>query len=50
MASNDPAVHFGLGAAASVDGIDVLWPDGTKESFPGGAADRLVVLRKGEGR
>ena len=50
LASNDPAVHFGLGAVANVDAIEVLWPDGAKESFPGGPADRLVELRKGQGR
>src|SRR5436190_6377882 len=37
LASNDPVLHFGLGAAASVESIEVLWPDGTKESFAGGA-------------
>src|SRR5262249_51818841 len=48
--SKDPRGHFGLGANASFDGIDVLWPDGRAESFPGGEADRLVELRQGEGR
>ena len=47
LASNDPALHFGLGSAATVDAIEVLWPDGTKENFAGGATDRLLVLRKG---
>jgi hypothetical protein len=26
--------------------IDVLWPDGLEESFPGGQADRVVVVRR----
>jgi hypothetical protein len=47
LASNDPALHFGLSAATSVEGIEVLWPDGTKESFPGGAVDKLVTVKKG---
>ena len=47
LASNDPTLHFGLGAAARVDAIEVLWPDGAKETFAGGAADALMVLRKG---
>jgi hypothetical protein len=47
--SNDPRVHFGLGSAVSYDRIFVRWPDGTGEEFPGGAADRVLVLRKGEG-
>jgi hypothetical protein len=46
LGSNDPALHFGLGAASSVDSIEVLWPDGTKETFGGGVADRLMVLKK----
>jgi hypothetical protein len=27
-----------------------LWPDGRRESFAGGPADRAVELRQGEGR
>jgi hypothetical protein len=50
LCSNDPRAHFGLGPAAAVDGVNVVWPDGTEESFPGCPADRVVVLRKGEGR
>jgi hypothetical protein len=50
LSSNDPRVHFGLGEAAQVEAISVVWPDGSEETFPGGAADRRVLLRKGEGR
>ena len=50
MASNDPAVHIGLGVVANFEAIEVLWPDGTRESFPGGTADRLLALRKGQGK
>ncbi len=46
--SHDPALHFGLGGGASFDSINVLWPDGTKESFAGGAADKMLTLRKGQ--
>jgi hypothetical protein len=49
LCSNDPRAHFGLGPCDRVDAIHVLWPDGKQESFPGRAADQLVVLRKGEG-
>jgi hypothetical protein len=47
--SNDPRAHFGLGTAQQFEAIDVTWPDGIVERFPGGAAERFVVLRKGEG-
>ena len=50
LSSNGPRAHFGLGSAGKVDGIDVLWPDGTRESFKGGPADRLVELCKGKGK
>lgn len=48
--SNDPRVHFGLGKIARADSIEVLWPEGTRETFEGGEIDRLVVLRKGAGK
>ena len=40
LSSADATVHFGLGPARSVDEIAVTWPDGTRERFPGGAANR----------
>jgi hypothetical protein len=50
LASNDPRAHFGLGQAERVDTLDVVWPDGTEETFAGQGVDRAVVLRKGTGR
>jgi hypothetical protein len=49
VSSDAPEAHFGVGAASLVDAIEVVWPDGSEETFPGGPADRLVELRKGEG-
>jgi hypothetical protein len=49
LCSNDPRAHFGLGPAAQVDDITILWPDGSRETFPGGKADRQLTLRKGKG-
>ena len=45
----EPELHFGLGPAERVERISVTWPGGARESFPGGPADRLLRLRKGEG-
>jgi hypothetical protein len=50
LCSSDMRAHFGLGAAESVESIQVLWPDGVQEEFAGGAADRQIVLKKGEGK
>jgi hypothetical protein len=49
LSSGDPRAHFGLGPAAEYEGIDVLWPDGTAETFAGGRADRPLTLTKGHG-
>ncbi len=49
LVSNDPRAHFGLGDAGRVDGIHVVWPDGTEEDFPGQPADQWLRLNKGQG-
>jgi hypothetical protein len=50
LCSSEPCAHFGLGAAAQIETIEVLWPDGVREVFPGGPADRRLILRKGSGQ
>ncbi|HWG44650.1 MAG TPA: CRTAC1 family protein [Gemmataceae bacterium] len=50
LCSGSPTAHFGLGTAARFETILVTWPDGVRELFPGGTADRLVKLCRGEGR
>jgi enediyne biosynthesis protein E4 len=50
LSSCSPLALFGLGTATQVDSIQVHWPDGTREAFPGGAVDRSIVLKKGQGR
>jgi hypothetical protein len=50
LASHDPALHFGLGPVAAVESVEVRWPDGVRETFAGGPADRLVQLQKGQGK
>jgi hypothetical protein len=50
LSSNDVRAHFGLGKVRRVEAIRVRWPDGSREVFGGGAADRLMTLRQGRGR
>jgi hypothetical protein len=50
LCSSDPRAHFGLGSADRVEQIRVLWPDGTEEHYDGCPADRVITIRKGEGR
>jgi hypothetical protein len=49
LTSSDPRAHFGLGAASSVDRIELLWPDGLAESFTVESVDRVVTLERGTG-
>ena len=49
LSSNDPRAHFGLGEATKYDRIEVLWPEGTKETFPGGAVNAVLTLHRGQG-
>lgn len=49
LSSQDPRAHFGLPRGSSVTRIEVRWPGGETESFPGGPANRVVVVEKGRG-
>jgi hypothetical protein len=41
---------FGLGEKTRVDAIEVRWPDGSSESFPGTPSDRRIHLKEGLGK
>jgi hypothetical protein len=47
--SSDMRVHFGLGKAAKIDDLQVRWPSGLVERFPGLAVDSIHTLREGSG-
>jgi hypothetical protein len=49
LSASDPRPLFGLGGATAYDRIEVTWPDGTREVFPGGPADRWLSLSQGSG-
>jgi enediyne biosynthesis protein E4 len=46
--SNDPRLHFGLGAEKTAD-IEIRWPSGTRENLKAVAADQLIVVKEGAG-
>jgi hypothetical protein len=46
--ANDPRLHFGLSTAESAD-LEVHWPNGGVEKYTNIAANRLVVIKEGEG-
>jgi hypothetical protein len=50
--ASEPVAHFGLGSVAVVESVEVAWPDGKVERFPGfriDGAGRLLAVRQGEG-
>ena len=50
LSSNDPRVHFGVGAAKGVGDVRVRWPSGELEAFGDFAADATAAIREGTGR
>ena len=47
LSSHDPVAHYGLGSLETIDRIEVRWPDGGEEPFPGGPVNQLRVLAHG---
>jgi hypothetical protein len=49
LSQNDPRLHFGLGDDARYERIEVQWPGGEREVFPGGPANRVITLTEASG-
>src|SRR5258707_3250425 len=47
--SSDQRLHFGLGAATSVDKVEIHWPSGAKEQIILPAVDRIYAVVEGKG-
>jgi len=45
---HDPRLHFGLGEAATVDALEVLWPDGSTDVWKELPGNAWVRLRQGD--
>jgi hypothetical protein len=46
--ASDQRLHFGLGDAATAD-LEILWPNGNRETVSQVAAGQLVVIQEGSG-
>ncbi|MGE5645273.1 MAG: CRTAC1 family protein [Acidobacteriota bacterium] len=44
--SSDRRVHFGLGAAAVVDKLEILWPSGVRQTLTNVKADQVLKVRE----
>ena len=49
LSSSPPIAHFGLGDVAQVERIEVIWPDGLRESFSVESVDCFITLERGAG-
>jgi hypothetical protein len=47
--NNDMRVHFGLGATAKIDSVQVRWPSGLVERFENLPVDSIQPLKEGSG-
>lgn len=50
LSSTPAEAIFGIGNADTIESIEMNWPDGTRESFPGNAANRRIEPIKGTGK
>ena len=49
LSQSELPLTFGLAAATRVSGIEVKWPDGRTDRFPGEDADQLITIEQGKG-
>jgi len=47
LSVNDRRLHFGLGKETHAD-LEILWPNGNKQTVPAVQADRLVVIQEAD--
>jgi len=47
--SSDLRLHFGLGEETRIKAIDIRWPNGNSEEFPGPEVNQCVTLTEGSG-
>jgi hypothetical protein len=50
ISNNDMRIHFGLGYATNIDWIEIRWPSGFTETFPGPPVDAIHDLKEGTGK
>lgn len=46
LSQNDLRLHFGLGAAAKIDKVEVVWPSGARQVETNLPVDRLTAIRE----
>src|ERR1700676_5445493 len=49
ISNSDMPVHFGLGAAAKIEWIEIRWPSGLTERFANLPVDQMHTIKEGSG-
>ena len=49
ISQSDQRIHFGLGGATRVEKLEILWPNGSRESVDLPAVDRFYTIAQGKG-
>ena len=49
ISQNDLRLHFGLGSATKIDGVEIRWPSGLLEHFDNLSIDAIHTLKEGSG-
>ena len=49
LSQSERPLTFGLSAATKIGGIEIIWPNGTKERLPGVAGDQSLTIVEGKG-
>jgi hypothetical protein len=49
LSSSDMRVHFGLGAAAEIERVELRWPSGTTDIVRKPPVDHILVIKEGKG-
>ncbi|WP_317891652.1 CRTAC1 family protein [Acidicapsa acidisoli] len=49
LSQNDLRLHFGLGAHARIDKVEIFWPSGKRETLTNLAVDQFYSVLEGEG-
>jgi enediyne biosynthesis protein E4 len=49
LSQNDLRLHFGLGSHATINTVDIRWPNGTKETLHNLAANFIYTIEEGKG-
>jgi len=48
--SSDQRLHFGVGSAAKIDKLEILWPSGMKEEIVNPPMDTVITVVEGKGQ